>query len=517
MLVAFYGLFLLYRAFKLLRAWRRTTAILRRDYSTRIPGRAAALIAKCQTAIGVSRVRVVCSASVPVPITAGVFNPLIILPAQLLSEADEEALLSAIGHELVHVARQDYVLNLVYELIYLPLSFHPAAAVLRRRIKQTRELCCDELVAKKLLAPEVYARSLLRLVGSVPRASRLAPDTTMGITDADILEVRIMSLFKTSELSTRRKRLLLIASSLLLAAPCVAAAAFAVQLDIDNPEGSISQQWQPGRDAAQKPELSRRELERKERELVEVERGIKTSNPRGAELEALRRMASELRDASVHLSSEQGAQRLKVTDQGLQQLQQRWNQLITTYPAEDAKLRERIEKLGQPPRWPPENEEWSRKLLNVSFSNILVCPPCEPPLASIPKSAKRSLTSTGIVGLMAEQSVSLRRARAELDQRQEEIRKDMDKRRKELDETARAVLVDEQSELTQVATISMDRAIQIAVSQYPGKVLACSLRLQTDGQAFYRLVIVIKERDKSSAKRIWMSATDGRILKTHDE
>lgn len=74
------------------------------------------------------------------PITAGVLNPLIILPTQLLSEADEEVLLSAIGHELVHVARRDYLLNLIYELIYLPVSFHPAAAVLRRRIKQTRAL-----------------------------------------------------------------------------------------------------------------------------------------------------------------------------------------------------------------------------------------------------------------------------------------------------------------------------------------------------------------------------------------
>src|SRR6185503_9381004 len=135
-------------------------------------------------------------------------------------EEDVDLLSSALGHELVHVARRDYILNLVYELIYLPISFHPAAAMLRRRIKQTRELCCDEVVARKLMAPEVYARSLVRLVGSVPLAGRLVSDTTIGITDADILEVRIMTLLKSSKLSTRRKTLLLIAACLLLAAPC---------------------------------------------------------------------------------------------------------------------------------------------------------------------------------------------------------------------------------------------------------------------------------------------------------
>src|SRR5206468_8995299 len=117
---------------------------------------------KCQAAIGVTSVRILCSTAVPVPITVGIWKPLIILPERLLHDVDEEVLTSAIGHELVHVARRDYLANLIYEFISLPLSFHPAAAFLRRRIKQTRELCCDEAVATKLLRAETYARSLVR-------------------------------------------------------------------------------------------------------------------------------------------------------------------------------------------------------------------------------------------------------------------------------------------------------------------------------------------------------------------
>jgi uncharacterized membrane protein YkoI len=63
----------------------------------------------------------------------------------------------------------------------------------------------------------------------------------------------------------------------------------------------------------------------------------------------------------------------------------------------------------------------------------------------------------------------------------------------------------------------MDRAIQIAISRYPGKVLSCSLGRQKDGQPFYRLVIINGEGDQTSATHVWVSATDGQILKTEQE
>ncbi len=101
------------------------------------------------------------SETLPVPVTIGLFHPVIILPEPLLREGNIDLLTSAIGHEFIHVARRDYLLNFIYELLFVPISFHPAAALLRRRVKQTRELCCDELVAERILNAEVYARSLV--------------------------------------------------------------------------------------------------------------------------------------------------------------------------------------------------------------------------------------------------------------------------------------------------------------------------------------------------------------------
>jgi uncharacterized membrane protein YkoI len=200
----------------------------------------------------------------------------------LLHEGNVELLTSAIGHEFIHIARRDYLLNLVYELIFIPISFHPAAALIRRRIKETRELCCDELVAERILNPEVYARSLVRLAGSAPPLRRLSVTTTVGIADADILEARIMSLLKKPELNTPTKKLLLAAVSLLLLVPCVAAAGFAKRFDVET--------------NAQEPTAQEREKELKERSEKAKTEMMRT---RERELEGIKERIEREQDPQV--------------------------------------------------------------------------------------------------------------------------------------------------------------------------------------------------------------------------
>jgi uncharacterized membrane protein YkoI len=175
-----------------------------------------------------------------------------------LQEGNVDLLTSAIAHEFIHVARRDYLLNLICELLFVPISFHPAAALLRRRVRETRELCCDELVAERILNAEVYARSLVKLAGSAPPLRRLSVTTTVGIADADILEARIMSLLKKPELNTRWKKSLLIVVSLLLLAPSVAAVAFAMRFDVDSSAQDPAAQ-QNERQQKDKVEMKRRE------------------------------------------------------------------------------------------------------------------------------------------------------------------------------------------------------------------------------------------------------------------
>lgn len=261
-ILAIYFTFLIYSIFKLIQAWQTTRSIRRRATEIEPNDSVAEVIRRCELEFGTraGSVRVFRSETLPVPVTAGLFNPVIILPESLLREGNVELLTSAIGHEFIHVARRDYLLNLIYELLFVPVSFHPGAALLRRRVRETRELCCDELVAERILNAEVYARSLVRLAGSAPPLRRLSVTTTVGIADADILEARIMSLLKKPNLHTRWKKSLLIAVSLLLLVPCAAAVAFAMRFDVET-NAQEPQEKELTQKDKEKREVMRRKME----------------------------------------------------------------------------------------------------------------------------------------------------------------------------------------------------------------------------------------------------------------
>src|SRR5689334_21313320 len=266
-LLAIYFAFLLYRVIKLIQAWQATRNIRHLAVELESNDRIAEIIRHCELQLGVRPrdVKVFRSETLPLPVTIGLVHPAIILPEPLLREGNLELLTSAIGHEFIHVARQDYLLNFIYELLFVPISFHPAAALLRRRVKQTRELSCDELVAERILNAEVYARSLVRLASSAPTLRRLSVTTTVGIADADILEARIMSLLKKPELNTRWTKLLLIVVSLLLLVPSVAAATYAMRFDVE------TNAQEPSTQEKERTENEKREMKaRAEREDFKV-------------------------------------------------------------------------------------------------------------------------------------------------------------------------------------------------------------------------------------------------------
>ena len=295
LLLGVFGLFVLYRSFRLLQAWQTTSIIKRNALELDAGDHITGIIDKCASdlATGSRQIRILRSLTLPVPVTMGFKRPVIILPDALLREGNTELLTSAIGHELIHVVRNDYLLNFIYELLYVPLSFHPAALLLRRRIKQTRELCCDELVAARILNAEVYARSLLQLAGSAPTLRRLSVTTTVGIADADILEARIMSLLSKPKVTTRWKKTLLCIVSILLLVPCVAAAAFNMRFGL---EPAAMQDVQKEKERSQEIEKKKTE-EMRERTSADVIKERIARDPQfAAELERRREMELQARD-----------------------------------------------------------------------------------------------------------------------------------------------------------------------------------------------------------------------------
>ena len=228
-----YALFVLYRLGTLLGSWRQTRILRQSAYEREIPGPMAVVAARCRAALALRNVPLLCSAEAAAPVTVGAPEPVIIVPERFYATLPEETLVSVLGHEMAHVARRDYALNLIYEFCCLPLSFHPLAKFIKRQIDRTRELACDELVTERLLEPKVYARALVRVASSLVSPNGKA--FTLGIVDADNLEERILKLTqKTARRGTRACRLLALTAFSLLFLSCLTISTFSFELRVDD-------------------------------------------------------------------------------------------------------------------------------------------------------------------------------------------------------------------------------------------------------------------------------------------
>ena len=234
-----YGLLLLLRGIRLGRTWSHTRGLAHRASPLRIPEWAAPLVARCQQALGVGPVALLTSGEVAGPVTLGWLRPAVLLPPRFLDDAAPEEVVSALGHELAHVRRRDYAVNFLCEALLLPIAFHPALPLLRRRLAEARETACDEAVLERLIGRRPYARSLLSLAAGIAGLPR--PSYTLGVVDAHTLEVRMKRILDQSpRLGAREARAFLGTALLLLAGIGAAAAAFSVEaVAADSPSGDL--------------------------------------------------------------------------------------------------------------------------------------------------------------------------------------------------------------------------------------------------------------------------------------
>ena len=206
LLLGGYFLFVFYRICRLGWASVRTVQIRRAARYIDLPATLDRVRVRCEDAFGLSGVALLISRQVTGPVTAG---RAIVLPESLLAEQSVDVLTTAIGHEMAHIARRDFACNLLYEMVQLPISFHPAAWLIHREIERTREMACDELVTQRLMDARVYARSILSIATGMMTLPR--PGYTLGVFDGDILEERIRRLVERPASNFKRARLLLAA------------------------------------------------------------------------------------------------------------------------------------------------------------------------------------------------------------------------------------------------------------------------------------------------------------------
>lgn len=224
-----YGIFVFLRALRLARFWRRKEKLRRSASPNGVTPEIQAAAQRCRKLLNVTHVPVTLSASARVPYTIGTLRPLIVLPEAFSSNVDESRLLSVIGHETAHVARRDFLTNLLCELIAVPISFHPLTFLIKQQLDRTRELACDELVTSHILAPKVYARSLLWAADVTRQYASQA--FMLSIFDGKILEERIVRIMRSnSRITAGLARTLMFAAVAVLCLSALSLSLFSVDL-----------------------------------------------------------------------------------------------------------------------------------------------------------------------------------------------------------------------------------------------------------------------------------------------
>ena len=103
------------------------------------------------------------SAKAQVPMVIGFLKPLILMPAATIAQLSMEQLETILLHELAHIKRYDYIVNILQTIVETIIFFNPFIWMISAIIRRERELCCDDLVLDHTCEPLSYATALAAL------------------------------------------------------------------------------------------------------------------------------------------------------------------------------------------------------------------------------------------------------------------------------------------------------------------------------------------------------------------
>lgn len=117
------------------------------------------------------------------PQTAGFWRPVILVPASLVTGMPADLLEALLAHEMAHIKRHDYLVNLAQHAIEIALFYQPAVWWISGRIRAEREQIADDMAARQSGAPRTLARALSEL----ERMQFSAPNLALAANGGDLL------------------------------------------------------------------------------------------------------------------------------------------------------------------------------------------------------------------------------------------------------------------------------------------------------------------------------------------
>jgi len=115
------------------------------------------------------------SAIAKVPMVIGHFKPVILIPAGILTALPQDEIEAILLHELAHIRRKDYLVNLLQNFCEILFFFNPAVLWLSSLIKDERENCCDDIALHEVKNKKQFIHALISFQEYNLAASKYAP------------------------------------------------------------------------------------------------------------------------------------------------------------------------------------------------------------------------------------------------------------------------------------------------------------------------------------------------------
>jgi len=146
----------------------------------KVPARFRVFVTSTSQLMGIPHeVKTWLSTLVDVPVTLGFLKPVILLPAAMIAHLSTQQVEAILIHELAHIQRRDYLVNLFVTFVGLIFFFNPFSRLLIRQLQKEREHSCDDQVLQFRYDPHAYVSALLSLARQ-HRQGRLALAATGG-------------------------------------------------------------------------------------------------------------------------------------------------------------------------------------------------------------------------------------------------------------------------------------------------------------------------------------------------
>ena len=139
-----------------------------------LPLKYAATASDLKDKFAISNILIAISDRVAIPSVIGFLKPIVLVPSSAILNLNAKELELVIAHELAHVKRNDYIINLLQIIVESIFFYHPALWWIAAEVRREREKCCDDLAIEKCGNPQFLVSALLSLEEKMNATPQLA-------------------------------------------------------------------------------------------------------------------------------------------------------------------------------------------------------------------------------------------------------------------------------------------------------------------------------------------------------